>query len=189
MMTARFFVLAGILLAMLAMLAMAGGAAAQDSDPACVVDDVLNTEYQGMVQRDWLQSVMITLNANIDDGDTVNFLGTARELRRVLARLDANCRGLAFSSEVDGEQAVIGPINFASGVWRAVFTVNGVASVQMETLSGTCKSGFLFTAIEGDGTEGAESIYKSADNCEALISVSYVNGDWDLMFVPIKLDD
>jgi hypothetical protein len=185
-MTVKFWSVVGLLCMVLA---LAISATAQDTGAPCSVDDVLNTEFQGMVQRDWLESVIVTLNANIEDDDAANFLSTARELRSVLGRLEARCRGLSFSSEVDGAQPVIGPITFPDGVWKGTFTVNGVASVEMETLSGTCKSGYLFVATEGDGTDGAEAIYKTEDNCETLISVTHVHGEWTLDFELIKASE
>lgn len=187
-MKTRFFILAGILLAMMAMVM---SAAAQDTEPACAVDDVLNTEYQGMVQRDWLQSVIVTLNANIDDSDTVNFLGTARELRRVLARLDANCRGLHFNSEEEGMEPLIGPVSFADGLWRVTFTTEGYGAVKIETLGGTCESdyGVLFNASPGAADKGAQAVFKTSEGCEALIGLENTNEVWDLAFELVKAAD
>lgn len=187
-MKTRCFILAGLLLVVLA---MAMSAAAQDTPETCNIDDVLNTEYQGMVQRDWLQSVIVTLNANIDDSDTVNFLGTSRELRRVLARLDANCRGLSFSSEVDGLQPVIGPISFPNGVWMATLTAPKYGTVEVETLSGKCGdlSSYIFILDPGEGAEGAEQVFKTSDGCEALLTIDGAREGWTLTFELVKAAD
>lgn len=183
----RLGILAGMLLITLA---MTMSAAAQDSGAACNLDDALNTEYQGMVQRDWLQSVIVTLNANIKDADTVNFLGTARELRRVLARLEANCRGLSFSSEADGKQPVIGPIPFQNGIWRATLTTAGFASVKIEDISGACEdSGLLFSSFEGDAADGMQKVFTSGPGCEVLIEMGNISEDWTLIFELVKAAD
>jgi hypothetical protein len=186
-MKVRACILAGLLLALMA---MATGAATQDTEPPCVVDDVLNTEHQGMVQRDWLNSVIITLNANIEDADTSNFLSTARELRRILTRLDANCRGMRFTNESEGMQPVIGPIPFTNGIWRATLTTAGFASVKIEDISGTCEDdGLLFNSFEGDAADGAQKVFTSGPGCEVLIEMANMSEDWELTFELVKATD
>lgn len=186
-MKTRFLILAGLLLSLVSLTV---GAAAQDASSPCAVDDALNTEYQGLVQRDWLQSMIITLNANIEDADTTNFLSTARELRRVLTRLDANCRGMIFTNDIEGMQPVIGPIPFPNGIWRATLTTAGFASVKIEDLSGTCEDdGLLFNAFEGDAADGAQKVFTSGNGCEVLIEMANMSEDWELMFELVKAVD
>lgn len=184
-MKAKFFILVGLLL-----MVMASSATAQDAELPCAVGDVLNLEYKGQIQGDWLQSVIVTLNANIDDDDTINFLGTARELRRILARMDSNCRGLHFTSDEDGMRPVIGPVDFVGGIWRVTFTTTGYGSVKLEELSGDCgRDALLFAAFEGDATDGAQKVITTGAGCEALISVENTGDPWDLMFELVKAAD
>lgn len=163
---------------------------AQDAEPPCAVDDALNVEYQSMVQRDWLQTVITILNANIEDADTTNFLGTARELRRVLARLDADCRGLHFTNDSDGMQPVIGPVALTGGTWKVTFTTAGYGTVEMEELGGDCgRDSLLFAMFADQATDGSQAIIKIGESCEALISVSNTGKPWDLMFELVKAAD
>lgn len=181
----------GLLALLLTVLGMTMGAAAQDAAQPCKVADALDVEYQGMVQRDWLESVIVTLNANIKDDDITNFLGTARELRRVLARADATCRGLHFTSDEEGMRPLIGPVSFANGLWRVTFTTTGYGAVKIETLSGTCESdyGVLFNVSQGAADKGAQSVFKTSEGCEALIGLENTGKPWDLMFELIKATD
>jgi hypothetical protein len=184
-MKTKLFALIGLLILLITSIA-----AAQDTEAPCATADVLATEYRGMVQGEWLQTVITTLNANIEDNDTTNFLGTARELRRVLARLESNCRGLHFTNESEGMEPVIGPVSIASGIWRATFTTAGFGSVKLDVISGTCEDdGLIFNAFEGDAADGMQSVVTTGPGCEVLISVSNTSEDWDLMFEAVKLDE
>lgn len=180
----------GLLALLLIVLGMTMGAAAQDVAQPCKVADVLDVEYQGMVQRDWLQTVIVTLNANIKDDDIGNFLGTARELRRVLARADANCRGLHFTSDSEGMSPVIGPVSISGGIWRATLTTDGFASVKLETIEGDCGDEKLpFNVFDGDAKDGAQKVIKTGMGCQALISLENTSKPWDLMFELVKATD
>jgi hypothetical protein len=183
--------LLGLVGLVLVVMGLAMSAAAQDTEPACSVNDVLNTEYQGMVQRDWLDMVITTLNANIEDDDATNFLGTARELRNVLSRLDADCRGLHFTSADEGMLPLIGPVNFENGLWRVTFTTAGYGAVKIETLAGTCESdyGVLFNVSPGEADKGGQAVFKTSEGCEALIGLENTSEDWDLIFELLKATD
>lgn len=185
-MKTKLFALVSLIILLMASIA----ASAQDAQTPCATADVLAAEYRGMVEGEWLQSVITTLNANIEDNDTTNFLGTARELRRILGRLEANCRGLHFTNESEGMEPVIGPVSIASGIWRATFTTAGFGSVELEVISGTCEDdGLIFNAFQGDATDGMQAVVTTGPGCEVLISVSNTSEDWDLMFEAVKLDE
>lgn len=187
-MKARFFILAGLLLTLISLVI---GAAAQDAEAPCVAADVLDVEYKGIIQRGWIKTMAVTLETTAEDDDMTNWLGAAGEMRRVLARLEADCRGLHFNSEVDGAQPVLGPIAFPNGIWRAVLTTEKYAIVKTEEISGKCESdyGVLFNSSPGDAIEGAEAIFKTSEGCEVLITIENARDGWDLIFEPIKLDE
>ena len=160
---------------------------AQETDPPCELNEVLSAEYKGMVEGEWLESVITTLQANIEDDDSLNFLSTGRELRKILARLDANCRALLFNTENDGQRPVLGPISLESGLWRVTFTTAGFGSVRTETLSGDCGTDtYLFNAFQGDAADGSEIVYETGRACEVLIEISNTSEPWELSFELLK---
>lgn len=180
----RFFV---VTLFLFGVLWGAIGVSAQDAVAPCALGDALNVEYQGMVQRDWLEALITTLTTNIKDDDITNFLGTAQELRRVLARADATCRGLHFTSAKEGLQPVLGPISLPDGIWKATITTKGFVTVKAEAINGDCDDALLFNLFSDQATDGAQVIIKPSGGCEALISISNTSDPWDLIFEPVKL--
>lgn len=188
-MKAKIVVLVGLLLTLIA---MSMGVIAQDTASPCAAADVLDVEHQGIIEREWIASMAITLDTTAKDDNMTDWLGAAREMRETLARVEANCRGLHFTSEDEGMKAVIGPVTFPDGVWKLAMEQDGmIATVKLTDLAGTCYD-FISNVltVSGDTAGNPAEVVVKLKGCEALIEVESVGGKgWDLMFEPIKLDE
>lgn len=99
----------------------------------------------------------------------------------------ADAQPMEFTSAEYGLQAVIGPIDFPSGRWKATATTGGFIIAKVEATSGTCDDGFLglFNLGLGQATDGAETTFTSRD-CRGVITISNTQQEWTLRFDPIR---
>jgi hypothetical protein len=90
---------------------------------------------------------------------------------------------IVFDSSTAGLQAVIGPVDLPTGLYRVTATTAGYMIGDIEAISGECDAGFmgLYNITQGQATDGAETILKS-DDCNGLISISNTQGAWTLEF-------
>jgi len=163
------FILAGLLAA-----ALASGAIAQDAGrPAdCPTGDVVVTA---------LASMAAELTA--DGAVTLALLDT---LRAEISAYTVACTGLAFSSERDGMQPVIGPVVIPEGIYRVTATTASFMIAHITALQGECGDGYsLFNVTQGNATNGVQAVFESA-GCEALIEVSNTREAWTLEFEKLR---
>jgi hypothetical protein len=95
---------------------------------------------------------------------------------------------LLFTSEEEGNQPVLGPIEVPDGVYRVRVVTDGYFIAKLEVLEGECGTNTMFNLSQGRASEGAEILF-AAEGCEALISISNVTEDWTLGFYPILEQD
>lgn len=92
---------------------------------------------------------------------------------------------ITFDSSTEGLQAVIGPVDIPSGVYKVTATTAGFIAVTVETVSGTCSTNdlgdSLFNLVGGGATDGAETLFGS-DDCRVLLQVSNTTEPWMLEF-------
>jgi hypothetical protein len=105
-----------------------------------------------------------------------------------LAALDAECRGLSFSSEVDGSQPVIGPIILEEGVYRVTFTTDGYGSISGTVLEGDCEREIrlIFNESEGDASDGSQAVLDIEGDCEVLLELDNITDDWTLTIESLR---
>lgn len=184
----RIFVQVLVIVALMAMGGM--GAGAQDSETPCAAADVLGADYESTTAGEWIETLIASLNTAADDDNMTDYLGLAADLRTVLARVDAECRGLRFTAETEGQSPVIGPVAFASGIWQANFiaTEPGYYGVKFTALSGDCDPAETSLLVNQGGETDADGIAVlfEVEDCEVLIEVDAATG-WELNFVPRKL--
>jgi hypothetical protein len=136
-----------------------------------------------------IQSVVdatTTAQAEADPAAAIDLLaGVAGQV----AALRAVCNGLFFT---DTEPALIGPIDFPEGLYRAIATTENYLIAGLTVLEGECGQGsgrrlseFLFSVSGGDAVEGAEVLFTSR-GCTALIEISNTRGEWALQFEVIS---
>jgi uncharacterized protein YfcZ (UPF0381/DUF406 family) len=124
----------------------------------------------------------IQANAAALDANSATISQEITELQNELSNLDAACRGLAFSSEVDGSQPALGPITLEEGVYRASLTTDGYAIVQGTVLDGDCDSevSYMFNEMEGQASGGAQTVLEIEESCEVILELSNITEDWTL---------
>jgi hypothetical protein len=99
--------------------------------------------------------------------------------------LQATCNGLSFT---DTQPALLGPIEFPAGIYRAIATTDNFFIAQITVVEGECGQGSgrrlgesLFILSKDEATAGAESLFTS-NGCTALIEISNVQSEWTLQF-------
>lgn len=108
-------------------------------------------------------------------------------LRRELSLLDAECRGLSFSSEVDGSMPVIGPV-ILEGTYRVTLTTDGFAIIAGTVLDGDCEREVrsMYNIFADAAADGAQIVLDIDDECEVLLEFSNVSEDWTLTFEKLR---
>jgi hypothetical protein len=107
-----------------------------------------------------------------------------RQVQFDISMFQAECSGLSFSSEIEGLQPVIGPVEIPEGVYRAIATTEGFMSASVEVIEGECEGrsfGSLFNLFQDQATEGAEALFIS-EGCTAFIEISNTTEPWTLVF-------
>lgn len=110
------------------------------------------------------------------------------ELSTFAATQNAACSGLNFSSETDGQNPLIGPIEIPAGLYRVTFTTSGRGLIDLAAIDGECEAergGNMFAALDGEALEGIEGLVTS-EGCEALITFDRMSEDWTLTFEKIR---
>lgn len=109
-------------------------------------------------------------------------------LGREISLLDAACRGLSFSSEVDGSQPVLGPMILEEGVYRVTLTTDGFVTVKGTELDGSCERDIdlLYNEFEGDAADGSQVVLDLDDDCEVLLEFSNITDDWTMTFEKLR---
>lgn len=121
------------------------------------------------------------------DTDGMETLAVLDLLRAAISEYTIACTGLAFSSEQDGQQPVIGPVTIPEGIYRVTATTEGYLIAKVDVLNGECGDGYgsLFNVTSGTASNGAQEVFESA-GCEALISVSNAQEAWKLEFEKLR---
>ena len=109
-------------------------------------------------------------------------------LRTLISGLDSDCRGLSFSSAVDGRQPVLGPLTFEAGVYRATFTTEGFGIVGGTVLDGGCERAveYMFSEMRGAASDGAQTVLNLSQDCEVLLQLDNITDDWTLTFEKLR---
>lgn len=111
-------------------------------------------------------------------------------LQTEITFLQASCSGLAFDSEIEGLQPVIGPIEIPEGLYRVTVTTAGYFIMGVDPLDGECgpRDGFstnVMNVSRDTATEGAEALVDSA-GCEALLVIENTTDPWTLTFEKLR---
>ncbi len=150
-------------------------AVAQDEGAACDYAAVVE-ELAGMVEE----------IAEADDPDAALL-----DLEKAVVAARIECGGMVFTSEEEGLQPVIGPVEFPEGMYRATLTIDGMGMVELDVLDGSCGDSIgmpIFMVLEmGGAPDGAQAVVES-EGCEALISFSSVTfaHNWTLEFEKLR---
>ena len=89
----------------------------------------------------------------------------------------ARCAGLGF--EGTGDQ-VIGPLTFNGGIYRAQMMTDGLAQLEVETVSGDCgRDHLLLNTVSTAG--GVEALFQPGVDCVGMFEVG-ANSAWQLRF-------
>lgn len=112
-------------------------------------------------------------------------LDTLVTLKNEIAAAQAACSGLSFSSEEYGQLAVIGPIEIPAGIYRATATTDAYFILHVIIVDGDCDDGSLFNFTEGEGVDGAESVFRS-ETCSVLLETDNTDEPWTLQFELIR---
>lgn len=179
-------------------LLLAAGVMAQDATEEagelCTTAELLDSPLGGpgpeMTIREALKAANDDLNAKADEGNIEGWLQGARGLTFIYGMLHARCQGRYFTSEIEGEEAIIGPITFPSGIWKSTFIYHGeYGSMQFTDLQGDCDmltTGSLYIMTASTDADGEEKLMEF-ENCVALIEMNDDGGAWELFFEPIQL--
>jgi hypothetical protein len=129
-----------------------------------------------------VQELAVALDANAES-IAEDIAGLGREI----GLLDAECRGLSFSSEIDGLQPLLGPM-ILDGVYRVTLTTDGFAIVAGTVLDGDCEREVrtIFNIREGEGDDGAQIALDTDGECEVLFEISNTREDWTLTFEKLR---
>lgn len=176
--------------------AMGISAIAQDTPPApevcaaTVLDEPLGLPGLAISAKESLATAYGYMNDALTEGNISDYLDWLRNLKVLMSVLDAKCRGLSFTSEVDGKTTVIGPVNFPNGFWRAHFASSaGFTAVDLTPIDGDCDELATYDLfrlskdLDGAMSETQQASFKTED-CLALINVemSGTEGEWSLFF-------
>lgn len=153
-------------------------ASAQDGDePQCIEENVSAAIDHALAQL---------REAKAQDISTA--LATLGSVRSMLAELDAQCRGLAFSGTTG---VVHGPVTVPEGIYRIIVTADRYFIMSSLVLEGACSHGFadevaIFNEMQGEAGEfAAEKIFKS-EGCSALFETSNIQGPYTVTFEKIQ---
>lgn len=110
--------------------------------------------------------------------DPASALTKLVEARLLLTDSDIKCHDLAFEGAAN---AVLGPIDLPTGVYRVTFTTEGFGIADAEPLEGKCETDMfgLFNVSAGEAQTGAEAMLKAKD-CRALIEITNIQKPWTL---------
>lgn len=171
--------------------------AAQEEIP----DPLCDREIDSMVL---LQNI-----EKFQDGDGANVLeNAALYLERMLANCDYdsaeptpvvedspenNVETVIFSSEQDGMQAYIGPVDLPNGIYRVTAETEGYLIMDMEADQGNCMLPLsmgtnIFNLTAGDASVAAQSLL-AAENCIAYFDVSNTREPWRIEMVTLTSND
>lgn len=95
---------------------------------------------------------------------------------------------LIFTSEEEGLNVVVGPVDIPEGMYRLVITAANSTGFFFETIQGECGEGNGRGGIFADGLPREEVLFRS-EGCSLLIEVNSARGEWRLEFVPIDLSN
>lgn len=92
-----------------------------------------------------------------------------------------------YYSSQEGLYAVIGPVVFEDGRYRATVTTSGFFIGSLETVEGTCDSGFmgLFNLSSGQANSGAQNLITTRE-CVAILVVGNTQQPWTLTFEQLQ---
>ena len=149
--------------------------------PATAQDSGSDCDLTALVEAMGITSDTITV------GDMDATLNALSSLENLISRTRAECAGLAFDSEIEGLQPVLGPITLEPGIWIATATTEAAFIGQMTLLDGECESGFgaLFNESSGQLSNGAQKIIES-NGCTFLLQISNAREPWTLTFESVS---
>ena len=113
------------------------------------------------------------------------------DLEKAVVAARIECGGMIFTSEEEGLQPVIGPVELPEGMYRATLTIDGMGVVELDVLDGSCGDSIgmpVFMVLDmGGAPDGAQTVVES-EGCEALISFSSVTfaHNWTLEFEKLR---
>jgi len=120
-------------------------------------------------------------------GDMDATLNALSDLENLIARTRAECTGLAFSSEADGQSPVLGPITLEAGIWISTVETDGYLIADATIIEGTCEWGFggLYNLMQGQAVGGAQQVIQS-EGCTILVEISNTRDPWTLTFESVQ---
>lgn len=174
------------------LLALASGVIGQDDMNPCSAADVLDVEYEGIIEREWIESVAQSLDIAAQEDNMNDWLAAADDMREALSRVEAACRGLVFNSEGKGLKSLVGPIELADGLWKASLRTDGmITTATITNVEGSCYEIVpnLFLVSEATLDVAQEALMKTSGGCIAMIEIENVGGTaWHLSFEPISVN-
>jgi hypothetical protein len=99
----------------------------------------------------------------------------------------SSCSDHVYTSEEEGRQPVLGPIELEAGLWRVTLDTTGYFIAHLTVLEGACETkgfGSMYNISQGQGVN-AQTLIES-EGCEALFEISNVSADWTLTFEQLR---
>jgi len=149
--------------------------------PVAAQESASECDLTALVEAMGIASDTITV------GDMDATLTALLDLENLISRTRAECAGLAFNNQSEGQSPVIGPITLDAGVWISTVETDGYLAAQITILDGTCDWGFgaLYNLTQGQGVGGAQTIIQS-EGCTILIEISNTREPWTLTFEQVQ---
>ena len=145
-----------------------------------VTESTCNNEQIG-VQLLLVTSMNDQLETMLTDGtEPQTILAWIQGIQVALNTVITECGGLAFEGTGD---AVIGPLTFAGGFYQARMNVEGLAQLEVETVSGDCGNDRLLLNTISESS-GVEALFQPGADCVALFQIG-ARSAWELSFVAI----
>ena len=147
-----------------------------------VTESTCNNEQIG-VQLLLVTSMNDQLETMLTDGtEPQTILAWIQGIQVALNTVITECGGLAFEGTGD---AVIGPLTFAGGIYRARMDSESLSQLEVEAVSGDCgRDHLLLNSPSGAG--GIEALFQPGPDCVALFEVG-ARVEWTLSFERIDV--
>lgn len=139
-----------------------------------------------------LLSLLSTAAKRLESMPVAEQRATLRALRRLLAEAEAGCQDLRFSSDGEGMQPVLGPLQLTPGSYTLHVRTGGYFNAALEVEAGLCayrdRSAGAFS--RGQATDGAARILDvGPEGCAFLLAISSANEPWLLYISEIIGDE
>lgn len=126
-----------------------------------------------------------TFTAIQDEFEKVTDWQTLEAFNEVMGSSLAYCMGLYWQGDGTQDSTVFGPFTIPAGIYRYVATTENAIIVEFEMLTDECDY-FGVSIAGGEAVTGSETLYRSEQDCEVLMTVWNVQSPWVVEFRPVQ---